>query len=149
MIPNFIRNLTRFPDNDLTIQFLGDMWVVVNVGGGYVIPRENVKHQLEQPEELPQPRPRRRNVRVRGEMGRAQHDEGGIPTDRFQSWVGTYLDNLCGGVTYNTQILKGIYSDMHVVRPPTVPPQFPYIPTWEELWMPRGDGARTSGARED
>ena len=69
----------------------------------------------------------------------------GVPTDPFQSRVGTYLDNLCGGVNYNTQILDTLYAHMNVVRPPTIPPQCPYIPTWEELWMPRGDGAGGSG----
>ena len=82
-------------------------------------------------------------------MGQSQPYEGGIPIDPFQSRVGSYLDNLRGGMTYNTQMIEAMFSHMNVVRPPTMQPQCPYIFTWEELWMPRGDGAGTSGVNED
>ena len=55
LTPNFIRNLMRFQDIDLTIQVLGVMRVVVNVGV-YVIPPEDEEQQIGQQEEQPQPR---------------------------------------------------------------------------------------------
>ena len=88
-------------------------------------------------------------MRCRERRKPPQQYEGGVPTDPFQSWVGTYLDNLRGGVTYNTQLLEGLYSHMNVVRPPTVPPHCTYILTWEELWMSRGDGVGTGGENID
>ena len=46
--PNFIRNLTRFLDNELTIPVLSVMRVVVNMGGGFVIPLEDIKQPIEE-----------------------------------------------------------------------------------------------------
>ena len=95
-------------------------------------------------------RHRRRNVRARGERGKPpQQFEGGIPTDPFQSRVGLYLDNLCVGVNYNTQVLDALYTHMNMERTPTTPPHCPYIPTWKELWTRQGDGVGTSGAQRD
>lgn len=148
------RTLTCKEGNEFSLGYLETMRVVVNMDSHWSILHSD-DEGVEQPPEEPkhQTRLRKRNVRARGEMGRAkvppQHFEAGVPTDLFQSKVGTYLDNLRGEVTYNTQILEAMFSHMNVVRPPTVPPQCPYIPTWEELWMPRGDGVRTSGENVD
>lgn len=75
------------------------MRVVVNTGGGYVIPPEVDEQKIGQPWEQPSQRGRR-NVRARGERGWQQQPpqpiEGGVPTNPFQSRVGIYLDNLCG-----------------------------------------------------
>lgn len=42
-----------------------------------------------------------------------------------------------------------IYSHLHMEHSPNMPPQLPYIPTWEELWAPKIFGAGTSGAHGD
>ena len=68
-----------------------------------------------------------------------QQFEDGVPTDLFQSRVGTYLDNLCGGINYHNQAIDVLFSHLKVERPPTMPPHYPYIPTWEELWSRQGD----------
>lgn len=44
--PYFIRNLTRFKDNDLMVQVLSVMRVVVNTGGGFVIPPKDVEQPV-------------------------------------------------------------------------------------------------------
>lgn len=51
--PYFVRNLTRFKDSVLITQFLGQIRVVVNLGGGYPIPPEGEEVLLDQPEEEP------------------------------------------------------------------------------------------------
>lgn len=43
MSPNFVRDLMRFKDNDLTVQTLSVIRVVINTGGGFVIPPEDVE----------------------------------------------------------------------------------------------------------
>ena len=146
-----MRNLTRFPDTDLTIQVLGVMRTVVNIGGRFVIPPIDDEQEEVQPGQQPPARPRRWNVRARGEVERecaASQYVQGVPTDSFQSWVGTYLDNLRGHGIYHTQFTEGIYSHLGVTRPPSMPPQYPYFPTWEELWRPQDDGAGPSGAQD-
>ena len=148
---DFVRNLTRFPDTDLTIQVLGVMRAVVNIGGRFVIPPIDDEQEEVQPGQQPPARPRRRNVRARGEVEReraASQYVQGVPTDPFQSRVGTYLDNLRGHAIYHTQLTEGIYSHLGVTRPPSMPPQYPYFPTWEELWRPQDDGAGPSGAQD-
>ena len=72
-----------------------------------------------------------------------------MPTNPFQSRVGMYLDNLLGVFNYNTQFLNTLFAHMNAVRPPTIPPHCPYIPTWEELWMTRDDGAGGSGMHDE
>lgn len=46
--PNFVRNLTRFKDNDLTVQTLSVMRVVVNTGEGFVILSKDVEETFGQ-----------------------------------------------------------------------------------------------------
>ena len=127
------------------------MRAVVNVGGHFVIPPIDEEQEEVQLGQQPPARPRRRNVRARGEIAReratSQHVQG-VPTDPFQSRVGTYLDNLRGHAIYHTQLTEGIYSHLGVTRPPFMPPQYPYFPTWEELWRPQNDGAGPSGAQD-
>ena len=94
---DFLRNLTRFPDTDLTIQVLGVMRAVVNIRGRFVIPPIDDEQEEEQLGQQPPARPRCRNVRARGEVERehaASQYVQGVLTDPFQSRVGTYLDNL-------------------------------------------------------
>lgn len=134
--PNFIRNLTRFKDNDLLVQFLSVMRVVVNTGGGFVIPLEDVEQPTGQQEEQPR-QSGWRNFRSCGERGQPQQTpqqfEGRIPIDLLQSRVGTYFDNLCGGVNYHNQAIDVLFTQLNVGQPPTMTPHYPYIPTWEEL----------------
>lgn len=114
----FVRNLTRFPNNELSSQVLEVMWVVVNVGGSYVIPPKDGEQEEVQPKQQPPTRPHRQNVRARGEVERgraAQQHEGGMRTDPFQSRFGSYLDNLCGGMHHNTQMFEAMFSHMGVV----------------------------------
>lgn len=74
---------------------------------------------------------RHRNLRERGDRGQQQqqqqpkHFEGGVPTNSFQSRVGTYLDNLRGSVNYHNQAMDVLFSHLHIERPPTMPPHYP------------------------
>lgn len=152
IIPCLTKMLTHKPGDDLSMGYLESMCVAVNMGSHWIIPIDDDMELHNHPEHQLLPRGRR-NVRAHGERGQSQHPllqfEGGVLTDPFQIQVGTYLDNLHGGVNYNTQILDTIFTHMNVVRPPTIPPQCPYIPTWEELWIPGDDGAGGSGAQDE
>ena len=46
---NFVQNLTRFKNFDLTTQFLGLIRVVVNLGGGMAYPRRMKKYHWSKP----------------------------------------------------------------------------------------------------
>lgn len=54
----FVRNLTRFKDNDLTVQVLSVMRVVVNMGGGFVITPKDMEEPITQQGDQPCPRGR-------------------------------------------------------------------------------------------
>ena len=128
------------------------MRVMVNLCRGYVISSKYDEEQISQPWEQLRQRGRR-NVTSHGDRGMPQQPppqfEGGVSIKSFQSWVGTYLANLHGGVNYHNQAIDILFSHLNVERPPTMPPHYPYIPTWEELWSRQGDGIWLSGARND
>lgn len=127
------------------------MRVVVNTGGGYVIPTEDDEQPIGHQEEQPRQKGRR-NVRAHRESGQQQLPEqfkGGVPTNPFQSRVGTYLDNLRGGVNYHNQAIDVLFTHLNMERPPTMPPHYPFISTCEELSTRHGDGAGTSGVLDD
>ena len=99
LVLRITRTLTRKLGDDLTLGYLESMCVANNEGLHWSISRDDDLEYQDQP--TPQQRPRgQRNVRARGEVDRdrqaAQQHAGVVPTNPFQSWVDTYLDNLRG-----------------------------------------------------
>ena len=87
---------------------------------------------------------------ARGQQQEPPQPFGGrVPTESFQSRVGTYLDILHGGVNYHNKTTDVLFSQFHIERLPLVSPHYPYILTWEELWSQQGDGVGPSGTRDD
>ncbi|CAI9298314.1 unnamed protein product [Lactuca saligna] len=72
-----------------------------------------------------------------------------LPMDPYRISRRRFDDNLERSANYTNMSLDHLIEKMHVTRPAHVPPAYPYMSSWEELWREQRGGAGGSGGGGD
>lgn len=69
--------------------------------------------------------------------------------DNYNVEMCRYHDNMGRGVNYSNMHLDLMIQHMNIQRPCEYLFSYPYIPTWDELWVEQQGGAGGSGCGDD